>query len=152
MRVLLLTLSTRRRRWAAAVSIFELYTGKIMFQGNSNNMMLKLIQEVKGKMPHKLIRKGVFSELHFDPDNDFVYKEKDKVSGREIVRTIKFEQRPIPGRDLRTLCMPTKLPETEAKKALQLADLLEKALMLDPGKRLTPSQALKHPFCDVGRK
>jgi len=138
--------------WAAAVSIFELYTGKIMFQGNSNNMMLKLIQEVKGKMPHKLIRKGVFSELHFDPDYDFLYKERDRVSGREIQRTIKFEQRPLPGRDLRSLLMPVKLPEAEARKVMQLADLLDKALMLDPSKRLTPSQALKHPFCDVTRK
>ena len=138
--------------WAAGVTLYELYTGRIMFQGGSNNQMLKLIQEVKGKMPQKLIRKGFFSELHFDPDNDFVYKEKDKVSGREIVRTIKFEQRPSPGRDLRTLCMPTKLPEAEAKKALQLADLLDRALTLDPAKRLTPSQALKHPFCDIGRK
>ena len=59
--------------------LMELYTGKIMFQGNSNNMMLKLIQEVKGKMPHKLIRKGTFSELHFDPDYDFLSKERDKV-------------------------------------------------------------------------
>lgn len=33
-------------RWAAGASLFELYTGKIMFQGNSNNQMLKLIQEV----------------------------------------------------------------------------------------------------------
>merc|ERR1740130_1712918 len=138
--------------WAAGCTLYELYTGKIMFQGNSNNMMLKLIQEVKGKMPHKLIRKGFFSELHFDPDNDFVYKEKDKVSGREIVRTIKFEQRPTAGKDLRNLLMPTKLPESEAKKVLQLADLLEKALMLDPSKRLSPSQALKHPFCDLTRK
>ena len=65
--------------WAAGVSLFELYTGKIMFQGNSNNHMLKLIQEVKGKMPHKLISKGTFSELHFDPDYDFLSKERDKV-------------------------------------------------------------------------
>ena len=36
-------------RWAAGVSLFELYTGKIMFQGNSNNHMLKLIQEVGRK-------------------------------------------------------------------------------------------------------
>eukprot|EP00964_Phaeocystis_antarctica_P050439 scaffold29301_cov52-Phaeocystis_antarctica.AAC.1 len=106
--------------WAAGCTLYELYTGKIMFQGNSNNMMLKLIQEVKGKMPHKLIRKGFFSELHFDPDNDFVYKEKDKVSGREIVRTIKFEQRPTLGKDLKTLIMPTKLPESEAKKVLTI--------------------------------
>jgi len=138
--------------WAAAVSIFELYTGKIMFQGTSNNAMLKLIQEVKGKMPHKLIRKGVFSELHFDPDYDFLYKERDRVSGREIVRIIKFEQRPLPGKDLKSLLMPTKLPEAEARKVMQLADLLEKALMLDPSKRMRPSEALKHPFCDVSRK
>jgi serine/threonine-protein kinase PRP4 len=138
--------------WAAGCTLYELYTGKIMFQGVSNNQMLKLIQEIKGKMPHKLIRKGFFSELHFDPDNDFVYKEKDKVSGREIVRTIKFEQRATVGKDLRTLLMPSKLPESEARKVMQLADLLEKTLMLDPSKRLTPSQALKHPFCDVTRK
>merc|ERR1719440_2023512 len=135
--------------WAGACTIFELYTGKIMFQGNSNNMMLKLIQEVKGKMPHKLIRKGVFSELHFDPDYDFIYKERDRVSGREIQRIIKFVERPLPGKDLRSLLMPTKLPEAEARKVMQLADLLDKALMLDPSKRLTPSQALKHPFCQL---
>ena len=70
--------------WAAAVSLFELYTGRIMFMGNSNNSMLKLIQEVKGKMPHKLIRKGIFAELHFDPDYDFLYKERDRVTGREV--------------------------------------------------------------------
>merc|ERR1712060_25418 len=100
--------------WAAGVSLYELYTGKIMFQGTSNNQMLKLIQEVKGKMPHKLIRKGFFSELHFDPDNDFIYKEKDKVTQREIIRLIKFEQRPVPGHDLRSLLMPTKLREADA--------------------------------------
>ena len=71
---------------------------------------------------------------------------------REIIRTIKFEQRPMPGKDLRSLLRPQKLPESEARKVLQLADLLDKALMLDPAKRLTPSQALKHPFCDLSRK
>jgi serine/threonine-protein kinase PRP4 len=29
--------------WSAAVSLFELYTGKVMFAGRSNNEMLKLI-------------------------------------------------------------------------------------------------------------
>jgi len=140
--------------WAAGLTLFELYTGKIAFMGQSNNQMLKLIQEVKGKMPLKLIRKGFFSELHFDVDNDFIYKEKDKVSGREVIRTIKFENRPVPGHDLKSLLMPNKqsLPESEAKRAVMLADLLEKCLMLDPSKRMTPAQALKHPFCDLSRK
>jgi len=138
--------------WAAGATIYELFTGKIMFMGQSNNQMLKLIQEVKGKMPHKLIRKGFFAELHFDPDYDFLYKEKDKVSQREIIRIIKFEQRPVPGHDLKTTLMPHKPREGDAKKATMLADLLEKTLMLDPGKRFTPAQALKHPFCDLSRK
>jgi serine/threonine-protein kinase PRP4 len=138
--------------WAAGVTLFELYTGKIEFMGSSNNQMLKLIQEVKGKMPHKLIRKGVFSELHFDPDYDFLYKERDKVSGREVIRTIKFEQRAYPGKELKTTLMPSKVPDVEARKVLQLADFLEKCLMLDPSKRLNPSQALKHPFCDTGAR
>jgi len=138
--------------WAAGTTIFELFTGKIQFMGQSNNQMLKLIQEVKGKMPNKLIRKGFFSELHFDPDCDFLYKEKDKVSQREVIRLIKFEQRALPGHDLKSTLMPNKPREGDARKAVMLADLLEKTLMLDPSKRLTPAQALKHPFCDLARK
>ena len=42
--------------------------------------------------------------------------------------------------------------DVEARKVLQLADFLEKCLMLDPSKRLNPSQALKHPFCDTGAR
>ena len=138
--------------WAAGATMFELSLGKIMFMGQSNNMMLKQMQDVKGKMPHKLIRKGMFAELHFDPDYDFLYKERDKVTGREVIRLIKFEQKPMPGKDMKTLCVPDKLSEAEKRKHLQLADLLEKTLMLDPSKRMTPAQALKHPFCDVSRK
>jgi serine/threonine-protein kinase PRP4 len=138
--------------WAAGVTLFELATGKIMFQGTSNNSMLKLIQEVKGKMPKKLIRKAVFAELHFDPDDDFLYKERDKVTQREIIRIIKFEQRPTPGKDIRTQLIPNKMADpAELRKSQMLVDLLEKALMLDPSKRLTPQQALRHPFCDPQR-
>ena len=36
-------------------------------------------------MPHKLIRKGTFSELHFDPDYDFLSKERDKVRWSPLV-------------------------------------------------------------------
>jgi len=139
--------------WAAATSLYELYTGKIMFAGHSNNQMLKVIMEVKGKMPHKLIRKGVFSELHFDPDYDFLYTEKDRVTGRDVIRLIKFEQRPMPGHDLKTLLTGgAKLTEAENRKVMMLADLLDKATTLDPAKRITPSQALRHPFCDLTRK
>ena len=36
--------------------------------------------------------------------------------------------------------------EGERKKIVQLADLLERMMALDPDKRITPKDALKHPF------
>jgi len=42
--------------WSAAVSLYELYTGKVMFSGRSNNEMLKLIMHSKGKIKAKMQR------------------------------------------------------------------------------------------------
>ena len=36
--------------------------------------------------------------------------------------------------------------EGDRKKVAQLADLLERMMALDPDKRITPKDALKHPF------
>jgi serine/threonine-protein kinase PRP4 len=68
--------------WSTAVTIFELYTGRIMFPGKSNNEMLKLMMDLKGKMPNKLIRKATFRENHFDSNFNFLYHEVDKVTQR----------------------------------------------------------------------
>ena len=68
--------------WSTAVTVYELYTGRIMFPGKSNNEMLKLIMDLKGKLPNRLIRKGTFRELHFDANFNFLYHEVDKVTQR----------------------------------------------------------------------
>jgi len=68
--------------WSTAVTVYELYTGRIMFPGKSNNEMLKLIMDLKGKLPNRLIRKGTFRELHFDTNFNFLYHEVDKVTQR----------------------------------------------------------------------
>lgn len=60
--------------------MYELYTGKIMFPGKTNNDMLKLFMDFKGKIPNKLIRKGMFREQHFDVNCNFLYTEVDKVT------------------------------------------------------------------------
>ena len=39
-----------------------------------------------------------------------------------------------------------KLTEEHKRKVLQLKDLLDKCLMLDPAKRISLNQALTHPF------
>ncbi|CAG9830518.1 unnamed protein product [Diabrotica balteata] len=57
--------------WSAACTIYELYTGRIMFSGKSNNQMLKFFMDVKGKFPNKVIRKGAFKDQHFDSNYKF---------------------------------------------------------------------------------
>lgn len=66
--------------WSAACTLYELFTGKILFPGRSNNQMLKHIMEVKGKFPNRLIRKGAFGAQHFDEDNNFISAEVDRIS------------------------------------------------------------------------
>ncbi len=66
--------------WSVACTVYELYTGKILFPGKSNNEMLKLMMEVKGKIPNRVTRKGMFKEKHFDSSFSFLYAEVDKVT------------------------------------------------------------------------
>jgi serine/threonine-protein kinase PRP4 len=130
--------------WSTAVTIFELYTGRIMFPGKSNNEMLKLIMDLKGKMPNRLIRKGTFRELHFDGNFNFLYHEVDKVTQREKVTSISTIS---PSKDLfADMVGGQRLPEDQLRKVTQLKDFLEKILVFDPAKRLSINHALAHPF------
>ena len=71
--------------WSVGTTIYELYTGKILFPGKSNNEMLKLMMELKGKMSHRMARKGMFRETHFDGSFNFLYREVDKVTQKVSV-------------------------------------------------------------------
>ena len=132
--------------WSVAVTLYELYTGKIMFPGSTNNSMLKHFMDLKGKMPHKLIRRSKFKEAHFDADCNFLQHEIDKITNKP---KIIVHRNITPSRDLANELLSaggeTLQPEL-VKKVNQFKDLLDKALMLDPTKRLSISQALSHPF------
>lgn len=67
--------------WSVGCTLFELYTGKILFTGRTNNQMLKSIMETRGKFSHKILRKAEFAHLHFDDLLNFRSVEKDKLSG-----------------------------------------------------------------------
>ncbi|KAG1652177.1 Serine/threonine-protein kinase PRP4 [Nymphon striatum] len=119
--------------WSTGCTLYELYTGKIMFPGKTNNQMLKFFMDLKGKIPNKLIRKGVFREQHFDANCNFLYSEVDRVTEKEKVVAMTSVN---PSKDLSTdLIGYQRLPEDQLKKVGQLKDLLDKILMLDPSKR-----------------
>lgn len=68
--------------WSVGCTLFELYTGKILFTGRSNNQMLRAIMECRGKFSHKILRKAEFASLHFDDLLNFRSVEKDRLSGK----------------------------------------------------------------------
>ncbi|KAA3676355.1 serine/threonine-protein kinase PRP4 [Paragonimus westermani] len=130
--------------WSAAVTLFELHTGHILFPGKTNNEMLRLMMEVKGRVPNRVVRRGTFRAQHFDEQCNFLYHEVDKVTQKEKVTVIRNLQ---PTRDLMTeLLGDTKLTDPVLRKVTQFRDLLEKMLVLDPARRLPLSEALQHPF------
>jgi len=67
--------------WSAAVSIFEIYTGKLLFDGYSDNAMLKQMMELQGQISTKILRKGLQITSHFDlSTNLFLSREVDRVT------------------------------------------------------------------------
>lgn len=65
--------------WSVAVSLYELFTSKVMFPGRSNNHMLKLFQDMQGKCPVRLMKNAKLRHEYFDDSNQFMYMEKDTI-------------------------------------------------------------------------
>ncbi|KAK3990996.1 putative Serine/threonine-protein kinase prp4 [Cladorrhinum sp. PSN332] len=131
--------------WSIGCTLYELYTGKILFTGDSNNQMLKNIMEIRGKFSPKLYRRGQLSHMHFDEQGNFISVERDKILGKTTVRTLPVVK---PTRDLRTrlLAASSGMTDAETRELNHFIDLLERCLTLNPDKRLTPAEALRHPF------
>jgi serine/threonine-protein kinase PRP4 len=66
--------------WSAAVTLFECFTGKFLFPGHSNNHMLQLIMQTRGKIKSKMLKRGIFAENHFNlVTGQFLQHTEDKV-------------------------------------------------------------------------
>lgn len=68
--------------WSIGCTLYELYTGKILFTGDSNNQMLRAIIEIRGKMSPKFYRRGSLWSMHFDEMGNFISQERDKILGK----------------------------------------------------------------------
>ncbi|KAI3778935.1 hypothetical protein L2E82_08325 [Cichorium intybus] len=125
--------------WSVGCCLFELYTGKVLFPGATNNDMLRLHMELKGPFPKKMLRKGAFTEQHFDQDLNFVAIEEDPVTKKTVKRLVNMKAKDIGS-------IVSSSPGEDPKMVANFKDLLEKIFILDPDKRLTVHQALSHPF------
>ncbi|XP_008446582.2 uncharacterized protein LOC103489271 isoform X2 [Cucumis melo] len=126
--------------WSVGCCLYELSTGKVLFPGPSNNDMLRLHMELKGPFPKKMLRKGAFTDQHFDQDLNFHASEEDPVTKKTIKRIIVN----IKPKDIGSIIRGS--PGEDPKMLANFKDLLDKIFVLDPEKRMTVSQALNHPF------
>ncbi|KAK6213733.1 serine/threonine-protein kinase PRP4 [Colletotrichum tabaci] len=131
--------------WSIGCTLYELYTGKILFAGDSNNQMLKAIMEIRGKITPKLYKRGQLAAMHFDELGNFVSMERDKALGKTTARVLPVVK---PTRDLRTRLFAASagMNDAETRDLNHFVDLLEHCLTLNPEKRIKPADALKHPF------
>lgn len=122
--------------WSAGCTLYELYTGKILFPGRSNAHMLLLMTELRGRFNTKLVKRARFADTYFDDLGGFAHPDAKTVNAQ------------IKMRDLKSRLMPPgeRFSDAEAKALGSFVDLLEKCLMLDPARRITPREVLAHSF------
>jgi len=68
--------------WSVGCTLYELYTGKILFTGRTNNQMLRSIMDCRGKFTTKMLKRAQFAHLHFDEMANFRSVEQDKLTGK----------------------------------------------------------------------
>ncbi|KAJ1847675.1 U4/U6 small nuclear ribonucleoprotein prp4 [Coemansia sp. RSA 2703] len=139
--------------WSLGVTLFELYTGHIMFPGRNNNHMLRLMMETRGPFSNRMLRKGQMWQQHFEDNGggvmDLIVRpvvNAGAVAGSDIIQRLKIAK---PTRDIKSRVLQATPPGSSPKDvelATRLAGLLERCLELNPEKRITPVEALRHPF------
>jgi len=119
--------------WSTACSIFEMYTGKLLFTGRSNNEMLKQMMQLKGPIVSKVLRKSEYASQHFDlSNNNFLSYEIDSITKQEIIKNIPIGK--VKTKDLESELGLDKNGNNNKNLTL-LKELLDKCLNLDPEKR-----------------
>ncbi|KAI9688640.1 MAG: U4/U6 small nuclear ribonucleoprotein prp4 [Bathelium mastoideum] len=145
--------------WSIGCTLFELYTGNILFLGQHNNGMLRTMMECRGPIPKKLLKRANEVriatngrvEFPFNEDFDqFFSCETDKRTGREIGKWIHITKLHSSSRDLKARIYAgveeKKLPPKVRDELKAFYDLLDKCLQFYPERRITPKLALQHPF------
>eukprot|EP01138_Halocafeteria_seosinensis_P011585 gb/GECG01011834.1/.p1 GENE.gb/GECG01011834.1/~~gb/GECG01011834.1/.p1 ORF type:complete len:706 (+),score=131.77 gb/GECG01011834.1/:1-2118(+) len=148
--------STALDMWSLGCVLYEMYTGRVLFPGESNNEMLWLQMQLRGRLSNKMIkhhlRQAETLELtpYFDQDFRFVREVRDPVTRGIVKRKEAIPDKPQV--DIRSKLLAHKSKDDSRKLVLLLQDLLDKMLTLDPNKRISVREALKHPFVGKASK
>jgi serine/threonine-protein kinase PRP4 len=104
--------------------------------------MLRLFMDAKGPFPRKMLRRAEFAPRHFEGDAAFSFAqmEEDPVTRAPVRRLV-----PAPAKKAGFAAL-LEGQSPDRRRLAALADLLERMTALDPDRRITPKEALRHPF------
>ena len=152
--------------WAVGCTVYELWTGKILFNGRSKNQMIKSFMDCLGCPSEKLWKKGlannVLENFELGPPLKFISREVDQYNKVSALSSLKFvanvaqlsvrkieQQKKIP-RDMKTRIHDAARNISNGGPAVSelndLADLLSASLHMNVEKRISPKEALAHRF------
>ena len=165
--ILGLNIDQRIDMWSLATSLAELATGIVLFNGNNNNEILKNMMEYKGNLPSKLIKSHIRAyqklemEPHFTEETlEFKFIHIDPVSQTPVIRLIKSFDTTCSNNNnkirnknktitsfIQNACFDDDNGGDDDNTIVnQLADLLERMLILDVQKRPTFTDIVNHPY------
>ncbi len=116
--------------WSFACILAELFTGFPLFPGESEPEQMALIMEVNGLPPKELLDQATRKDVFFDAD------------GQPLPSTNFREGERQPGS--KTLAQALKCQDTD------FVDFLNRCFIWAPDRRITPEQALEHPWIVKG--
>jgi len=125
--------------------LYELATGKPLLLSRDNNHHLKLICLLKGGVSKKLLQRARYKELYFDATNTFLETLPDPADKtKDIVRKVHFSSEPTRNIAKEISAGNPHANSMEKKQIQLLADLIDKCTEMDPDKRITARDCLKH--------
>lgn len=122
--------------WSLGCIVYELITGKPLFPARDENELLEFFILTVGRVPEKMLTQAKKYKQFYNKTNDFfslyqhsLIRSKESSNGP----TIKEGSQPVQG-------------FLNGRASPMLIDFIEKCLIIDPATRMTPSDALLHPW------
>ena len=142
--------------WSASVTVVELFLGRVLFHGNTNNDMLLSMMQILGSFSPRQIKQHALQcrthpglPLQFDGAY-FLQQDVDKATGALLRKKVPLQD--FPTKPLQSILLKAKSVSDSRVLVLKFADLLRGCLTLDPSRRMNLRDAMHHEFFQPPKK
>ncbi|OHS97277.1 CMGC family protein kinase [Tritrichomonas foetus] len=137
--------------WSLGCVAFELFTAVPLFAGQNEIHLLQIIVEFMGQFPSNIVNSSPRRQELFLPDGKLKSEEQIcQEKGTQVVKFRRYFEYPTIDAIILNYSLgkgnTSEEQRKERRRRLLLIDFLKGMLNLDQDLRLTPEQALQHPF------